>query len=74
MAALELQVQHHEEQLRLMRRLFAEQLVAMREAVRDEIQAQFAEVSLGPEAQAAAAKEEEEEEGELPRGSIEDMD
>jgi hypothetical protein len=51
-----------------------EQLAVMREAVCNKIQAQFAEVGLGPEAQAAAAKEEEEEEGELPRGSVEDED
>ncbi len=75
MAALELQAQHQEEQLRLMRRLFAEQLAVMREVVRNKIRAQFAEVGLGPEAQAAAVEEEEEEEeGELPRGSVEDAD
>ncbi len=57
-----------------MRRLCAEQLAAMHEGVRDEIQAQFAEEGLGPEAQAAAAEEEKEEEGELLRGSAEDVD
>jgi hypothetical protein len=51
-----------------------EQLVAMREAVRNEIKTQFAEVNLGPEAQAAAAEEEDEMEGVLLRGSVEDMD
>ncbi len=57
-----------------MHRLFVKQLAAMREAVRDKIRAQFAEVGLGPEAQAAAVEEEEEEEeGELPRGSVEDV-
>jgi hypothetical protein len=58
-----------------MRRLFTEQLAAMREAVRDEVQAFLAEAGLGPEAQdAAAEEEEEEEEGELPRASVEDVD
>jgi hypothetical protein len=57
-----------------MRRLFAEQLAAMREAVCDEIRAQFAEVGLGSETQAAAAEEEEEKESELLRGSVEDVD
>ncbi len=77
-AALDLQTQRHEEQLRLMRRLFAEQLAAMREAIRDEVRAFLAEAGLGPEAQDAAAEEEEEEEeeeeGELPRASVEDVD
>ncbi len=54
-----------------MRRLFTEQLVAMREAIRDAIQAQFAKVGLFLEAQDTAA---EEEEGELPRASVEDVD
>ncbi len=58
-----------------MGRLFAEQLAAMREVVRNKIRAHFAEVGLGREAQAAAAEvEEEEEEGQLPRGSVEDVD
>jgi hypothetical protein len=57
-----------------MRKLLAEQLVAMCEAVCDEIRAQFAEVGLGPEAQAVAAEEEEEEEGKLLRASVEDVD
>ncbi len=72
--ALELQARHHEKQLCVMRRLFVEQLVVMLEAVCDDIWAQFAEAGLGPEAQAAAAEEEEEKEGELPRGSVEDVD
>ncbi len=74
MAALELQAWRHEEQRRLMRKLFAEQLAAMREAVCDEIRMQFAEMGLGPKAQAAAAEEEEKEVGELPRGSFKDVD
>ncbi len=77
-AALDLQARRYEEQLRLIRRLFAEQLVAMHEAVRDEVRAFIAEAGLGPEAQDAAAEEEEEEEeeeeGELLRTSVEDVD
>ncbi len=73
-AALDLQARRHEEQLRLMRRLFAEQLAAMREAVRDEVRAFLAEAGLGPEAQDAAAEKEEDEEDELPRASVDDVD
>ncbi len=71
---MNLQARRHDEQLRLMRRLFAEQLAAMHEAVRDEVRAFLAEVGLGPEAQDAAAEEEEDEEDELPRASMEDVD
>ncbi len=73
-AALDLQARRHEEQLRLMRRLFTEQLAAMREAVRDEVQAFLAEAGLGPEAQDTAAEEEEAEEDEPPRASVENVD
>ncbi len=74
-AALDLQARRHEEQLRLMRRLFAEHLAATREAVRNEVRAFLAEAGLGLEAQGAAAEEDEEdEEDELPRASIEDVD
>ncbi len=73
-AVLDLQARRHEEQLRLMCRLFAEQLAAMRKAVRDEVQAFLAEAGLGPEAQDAAAEEEEDEEDELPRASVDDVD
>jgi hypothetical protein len=44
---------------------------ATREAVRDKIWAQFAEVGLGPEAQDASA---EEDGGELPLAAVEDVD
>ncbi len=64
-AALELQARCHEEQLRLMRRRFVEQLAVMREMVHNKIRVQFAEVGLDPEAPAAATEEEEEEEDEL---------
>ncbi len=74
-AALDLQAQHHKEQLRLMHWLFAEQLAATCEAVHHEVRAFLGEAGLGPEAQDAAAEEEEdEEEGELRRPSVEDVD
>jgi hypothetical protein len=58
-----------------MRRLFAEQLAAMHEAVRGEVRAFLAEAGLGPEAQGAAAEEDEEdEEDELPHACVEDVD
>jgi hypothetical protein len=73
-AALDLQARRHVEQLRLMHQLFAKQLEAMREAVRDKVRAFFAEAGLGPEALDGAAEEEEDEEDELPRASVEDVD
>ncbi len=60
-----------------MHELFEAQLVTIYEAARkaayDEIQTQFAEAGLGPEAQDAVA-DKEHKEGELSRASIEDMD
>ncbi len=55
-----------------MHKLFAEQLMVTREAIRDKIQTQFVEVDLGPETQDAAA-EEEEEERELLWASVKDV-
>ncbi len=63
---LELQARRHDEQLRLIHKLFEVQLVAVREATRkaahNKAWAQFTEVGLGPEAQDPAV---EKEEGEL---------
>ncbi len=71
-AALDLQAQRHEEQLHLMRWLFAEQLTAMQNAVCNKVRAFLAEAGLGLEAQDAAVEEEEDEEDELPRAFVED--
>ncbi len=75
-AALDRQAWRHEKQLRLMCRLFAEQLVAVREVVRkaarNEIRADFAEAGLVFGAQEADA-DEDKEEGELLRASMEDV-